>query len=84
LAGEAFNFGADQHLSVLEIVDRILRLMDSDLEPDVRNEAVNEIREQRVSAEKASEVLGWRPAHSLDEGLARTVDWYRGYLGEDA
>ena len=84
LAGEAFNFGADQHLSVLEIVDRILRLMDSDLEPDVRNEAVNEIREQRVSADKASEVLGWRPAHSLDEGLARTVDWYRGYLGEDA
>ena len=43
-----------------------------------------EIREQRVSADKASKVLGWRPAHSLDEGLARTVDWYRGYLGEDA
>jgi CDP-glucose 4,6-dehydratase len=84
LAGEAFNFGGGQHLSVLEIVDRMLRLMDSDLEPDVRNEAVNEIREQRVRAHKASEVLGWHPTRSLDEGLARTVDWYRGYLGEDA
>lgn len=81
IRGEAFNFGADVRLSALEIVERILLLMGSDLEPDVRNEAVNEIREQRVSAQKAREVLGWNPAHSLDEGLARTVDWYRGYLG---
>ena len=83
VAGQAFNFAADARLSVLEIVDRILRLMDSDLEPDVRNDAVNEIPEQRVSAAKAHEVLGWRPSHSLDEGLGRTVDWYRGYLGDD-
>ena len=81
LAGEAFNFGADARLSVLEIVERILRLMGSDLEPDVRNKAVNEIPEQRVSAQKAHEVLGWKPANSLDEGLTRTVDWYRRYLG---
>ena len=81
LIGEAFNFAADVHLSVLEIVERILGLMESDLEPDVRNEAVNEIPEQRVNAQKAHEVLGWSPAHSLDEGLARTVEWYRGYFG---
>ena len=80
IRGEAFNFGADIRLSVLEIVERILRLMGSDLEPDVRNDAVNEIPEQRVSAQKAHEVLGWRPAHSLDQGLARTVAWYRDYL----
>ena len=55
--------------------------MGSDLEPDVRNEAMNEIPEQRVSGKKAHEVLGWSPTHSLDEGLARTVDWYRDYLG---
>ena len=81
IRGEAFNFGADARLSVREIVERILRLMGSDLEPDVRNEAVNEILEQRVSAQKAHGMLGWSPARSLDEGLARTVDWYRDYLG---
>ena len=83
IRGEAFNFGADARLSVREIVERILRLMGSDLEPDVRNEAVNEIREQRVSAQKAHDALGWSPSHSVDEGLARTVDWYRGYFGGD-
>ena len=84
LTGEAFNFSAETHLSVLGIVERIMQLMDSGLEPDVRDEAVNEIPEQRVSAKKAHELLGWSPAHTLDEGLARTVDWYRAYFGAHA
>jgi CDP-glucose 4,6-dehydratase len=57
--------------------------MESDLKPDVRNEAVNEIPEQRVSGQKAQEVLGWSPAHTPDDGLAQTVDWYRAYLDGD-
>jgi CDP-glucose 4,6-dehydratase len=84
LAGEAFNFASETNLSVLELVARILRLMGSELEPEVRNEAVNEIRDQRVSAQKAHDLLGWRPGHTLDEGLSLTVDWYRGYLGGSA
>ena len=84
LAGEAFNFASENHLSVLEVVGRILGLMGSELEPDVRNEAVNEIRDQRVSAKKAHEVLGWSPDHTLDRGLSLTVDWYRTYLGAPA
>jgi len=80
LAGEAFNFGADTRLSVSEIVDEILRVMESDLEPDIRNEAANEIPEQRVSAAKAREVLGWSAAHTLRQGLELTVPWYRSYL----
>jgi CDP-glucose 4,6-dehydratase len=84
LVGEAFNFAAGVRLSVLEIVERIVRIMKSDLVPDVRNETVNEIPEQRVNAQKARELLGWGPAHSLDDGLARSVDWYRGFLASEA
>lgn len=79
LAGQAFNFGGEQSLSVLELVERILHVLGSDLEPEIRNEAVNEIREQRVAAHKARDVLGWIPAHSLDQGLALTIDWYRSH-----
>ena len=80
LAGEAFNFAAETRLTAREIVDEILRIMASDLKPDIRNEAVNEIPEQRVSAAKAREVLGWNAAHSLRDGLELTIDWYRSYL----
>jgi len=63
------------------LVKRILELMDSDLNPDVRNEATNEIRHQYLSAEKARLILGWRPLFTLDEGLKKTIEWYKEFLG---
>ena len=80
LRGEAFNFSNERPMTVLEIVERILRLMDSRLEPDVRNEALSEIRRQYLSAEKARRVLDWAPLFSLDEGLTRTISWYRDHF----
>jgi CDP-glucose 4,6-dehydratase len=80
LGGEAFNFAAAERLSVLELVDRIRALMDSELEPEILDRAVNEIREQRVDAGKARRELGWTAAHSLDEGLSKAIAWYREYL----
>jgi CDP-glucose 4,6-dehydratase len=81
LWGQAFNFSNESQVTVLEVVDRILKIMGSDFEPDVRNEAVNEIREQYLSAAKAREVLGWKPLFTLDDGLRHTIDWSREFLG---
>ncbi len=82
LSGEAFNFSNEIQVTVLELVGRILKLMNSDLEPDVRNEATNEIRHQYLSAAKAKKMLGWQPLFTLDEALQRTIDWYKGFLGK--
>ena len=81
LKGHAFNFSNETQVTVSELVERILKLMDSDLEPEVRNEAVNEIRRQYLSAAKARDVLGWRPLFTLDDGLRATIAWYREFLG---
>lgn len=80
LRGEAFNFSNEIQVTVLELVDRLLAALGSSLEPDVRNEATNEIPHQFLSAAKAREALGWEPLFSLDEGVARTIDWYRNFL----
>jgi CDP-glucose 4,6-dehydratase len=77
LRGEAFNFSNETPLSVLELVERVLKLMSSDLKPVIRNEATSEIRQQYLSAEKARRVLGWKPMFTLDEGLKRTIPWYQ-------
>ncbi len=81
LRGQAFNFSNELQITVLELVERILALLGSDLEPDVRNEATNEIRHQYLSASKARRVLGWEPLFTLDEGLQRTIGWYKTFLG---
>jgi CDP-glucose 4,6-dehydratase len=81
LAGQAFNFSNELRLTVLELVEKILARMGSDLEPDVRDEARNEIRNQYLSAAKARRTLGWKPIYTLDEGLDRTIAWYKDFLG---
>ena len=80
LGGEAFNFSNELQVTVLELVRRILELMDAKLEPEVRNEASNEILHQYLSSAKAREQLGWRPLFDLDDGLRRTIEWYREFF----
>jgi len=84
LIGEAFNFSDETQITVLDLTRKILALMGSDLEPDVRNEAENEIRHQRLCAAKARERLGWRPLYGLGEGLSETIRWYRDHFAEEA
>jgi CDP-glucose 4,6-dehydratase len=82
LAGEAFNFSNEYEITVLELVRQVLAHMKSNLVPDVRNEAAHEIRRQVLSAAKARRLLDWSPKFDLDEGLKRTIDWYRAYFEE--
>jgi CDP-glucose 4,6-dehydratase len=57
--------------------------MDSNLKPEIRNEASNEIRQQFLDAEKARKILGWSPLFGFDEGLRRTIAWYEEFLAEN-
>jgi CDP-glucose 4,6-dehydratase len=80
LRGQAFNFSNEIQVTVLELVESLLALMGSDLKPDVRNEATQEIRHQYLSAAKARQSLGWRPLFTLEDGLKKTIDWYKAFL----
>lgn len=77
LKGEAFNFSNETQVTVSDIVGKILRLMDSNLELEIQDQVSNEIRYQYLSAQKARNVLAWQPLFTLDEGLARTIAWYQ-------
>jgi CDP-glucose 4,6-dehydratase len=84
LRGHAFNFSNETQVTVLELVEKLLQVMESNLEPDIRNEATNEINHQYLSAEKARTMLGWKPLFTLEQGLRRTIDWYRDFLKTSA
>jgi CDP-glucose 4,6-dehydratase len=80
LYGAAFNFSNESQITVLDLVGKIARKMDSDLKPQVLNQASNEIRRQYLSAERARRDLGWKPQFTLDDGLDRTIAWYREFF----
>lgn len=76
--GKAFNFSCESPKTALEIVAAIRKLMRrEDLEPEIQNGAKGEIRDQYLSAQRAREVLGWRPEYDLKTGLQETIEWYR-------
>ncbi|MEG5029813.1 GDP-mannose 4,6-dehydratase [Microcoleus sp. AT8-B1] len=83
--GEAFNFSNELQIPVLEMVRKILELMDkSHLEPIILNQAKNEIKHQYLSAEKARRLLHWKPQYSLEEGLREAIQWYDKFLNVDS
>jgi CDP-glucose 4,6-dehydratase len=81
-AGEAFNAGGDEPHSVLEVVALICKVAGTSLEPDIRGQGTppGEIKRQWVDSTKLRTLSGWAPGVTLEEGLRRTVDWYRQHM----
>lgn len=75
---EAFNLGTGRAVSVLHLVREMLDACErTDLAPVVLGEPTGETDRQHLSTKRAARRLGWRAQTPLDEGLRRTVAWYR-------
>ena len=81
IQGEVFNFSNELQIPVLELTEKILRLMGrTDLKPVILNQAEHEIKHQYLSAGKARDLLGWKPEYDLDGALKETIEWYTKFL----
>ena len=79
--GEAFNAGSGSPHRVADVVALICRLAGTAVTPDIRGDGTppNEIDRQWVDATKLRQLTGWEPSVTLEEGLRRTIDWYRSH-----
>lgn len=80
VVGEAFNFGTGKPISVIELYNKIIKIMGKNVKPKILGEAKNEIDKQYLSIEKAKKTLGWQPKYHLDSGLKETIEWYKTHL----
>lgn len=81
--GVAFNFGHREPIAVVAFVERILAACGRpDLVPDIRGDARHEIPDQYLDPAKAAAALGWETRYSHEDGLTRTVNWYRTFLAD--
>lgn len=77
--GQAFNAGGERPYRVLEIVEAIARIAGTGVEPDVQGKGnpAGEIDRQFVDATRIRERCRWSPEVTLEDGLERTIAWYR-------
>lgn len=80
LAGHAFNFSNGTPLSARDLAESILKLIKSDLKLEILHDAPAEIQEQYLDISRAKNLLGWAPKYSIEEGLKKSISWYREYL----
>jgi UDP-glucose 4-epimerase len=76
--GASLDIGSGELVRVREVVARLRRLVGGDAEPSFGVLPDRKLERVRVAdPAPAAAAIGWRPRTSLDEGLARTVDFYR-------
>jgi CDP-glucose 4,6-dehydratase len=78
-AGEAFNAGGERPHSVAEVLETITAVAGTGLDPDYlgRGNPTGEIDRQFVDSAKLRELTCWTPGVALEDGLGRTLKWYR-------
>ena len=81
LDGEVINIGSSNEISIKTLVEKIKKLMNSDIKVSTDNQRVrpskSEVDRLYANIDKAKELIGWEPTISLENGLKRTIDWFR-------
>ena len=81
LKGEAFNFGTDKPVVILDLVNTIIKISKSEnTKVKILDSVKAEIKDQYLSSEKARRELNWKPQYSLEDGLKETYCWYKDYF----
>ena len=76
-SGEVINVATAGRISLNQLFAIVKREVGSSLEPDYSNPRAGDVRDSQADIGKAQRLLGYTPIVSFEEGLGRTVKWYR-------
>lgn len=80
IKGEAFNFGSDETLSVMEVIDKTEKILKKKLKYRILNTAQNEIPYQSLDYTKIKKSIGWKPNRTFSNTLSPILKWYERVL----
>lgn len=75
--GEIFNLGVPQEVRIIELAETIKRLTNSKSKIEFTKLPVDDPRRRKPDISKAKRVLGWEPKVDLEEGLEKTIEYYK-------
>jgi len=74
------NLGNPHEVTVLELAEIIIRLAGSTSSIEHRELPADDPRQRRPDISRAQELLGWQPEVGLEDGLGRTLEYFRSVL----
>ena len=74
--GEVFNIGAGNRVSVNEVAEKIINLLNSKINP-IHVDPIIEPKDTLADISKAKNMLGWQPKTNIDQGLEKTVHYFK-------
>jgi len=77
--GEVFNLGNTEERTVLEFAHTIIRLCNSSSSIIFEPSRIDDPERRRPDISKAQRVLGWQLKVDMEEGLRRTIEWFRSH-----
>jgi nucleoside-diphosphate-sugar epimerase len=77
VAGEVFNIACAGRINLLDMIDMLNRLLGKTIDPVFVDPRPGDVRHSRAAIDKARRMLGYEPRVSFEEGLARTLEWYK-------
>jgi len=80
ISGETINIACGNKISLLEMIDLLNRLLDTQIEPVFVAPRPGDVKHSRAAIDKARKLLGFEPVTSFEDGLAHTLNWYRSQL----
>ncbi len=75
--GKVFNIGSGQRVSLNQLIERLSAILHTPIEAQRLERRPGDIRHSRADIAAAAGLLQWTPAVSLEDGLARTLQWYQ-------
>jgi len=76
-AGEIMNMATGGRISLLDLIDKINALLGTSIQPVHEDERPGDIKHSRAGIDKARDLLDFSPVVDFDDGLARTLEYYR-------
>jgi UDP-glucose 4-epimerase len=78
IAGQAFNVACGGRYTLLDLLSKLKGLLGSSIEPIHEEPRAGDVRDSQASIVAASRGFGYRVSVDFDEGLRRTVEWFKG------
>jgi len=80
VAGEIFNVACHDQISLNKLYNKLARLLDVDIKPHYGPTRPGDVRHSLADISKACRFLGYSGGIDVDEGLRRSIEWYRKHL----